>query len=48
MRSELPAKIHLEKYTSEQFIGLFVTEEENDILKRLAMMFMRECKEFSK
>lgn len=46
MRSDLPSFLRLELYSSQQFIGLFLSEEQNDILKRLANMFMRECSEF--
>lgn len=48
MKSDLPTGIRLEHFSSAQFIGLFLNEEQNDILKRLANMFMRECSEFSK
>lgn len=48
MKTDLPTSIRLEHFNSPQFIGLFLNEEQNDILKRLANMFMRECSEFSK
>lgn len=48
MKADLPTSIRLEHFNSPQFIGLFLNEEQNDILKRLANMFMRECSEFSK
>ncbi|XP_022253956.1 protein UBASH3A homolog [Limulus polyphemus] len=47
LQSELPEQIRLEHYTSTTFLGLFVSEEHNDILKRLAVHFMREVSEYS-
>lgn len=46
LRGELPDHIRLEHYTSQTFLGLFVAEQHNDILKKLAVQFMREVSEF--
>lgn len=46
MRIDLPVEMKLEFYRSDQFIGLFLSEEHNDMFKRLANVFMRECSEF--
>lgn len=48
MKGDLPTSLKLSFYKAQQFIGLYVNEEQNDILKRLATMYMRECSEFSK
>lgn len=48
LKGELPDHIKLEHYTSQTFLGLFVAEEHNDVLKKLAVQFMREVSEFSK
>ncbi|KAH7945652.1 hypothetical protein HPB49_013562 [Dermacentor silvarum] len=47
LKVELPESIKLEHYTSQTFLGLFVAEEYNDALKKLAVYFMREVSEFS-
>ncbi|EEC15613.1 ubiquitin associated and SH3 domain-containing protein B, putative [Ixodes scapularis] len=47
LKGELPDHIKLEHYTSQTFLGLFVAEEHNDVLKKLAVQFMREVSEFS-
>ncbi|XP_064470686.1 ecdysteroid-phosphate phosphatase-like isoform X2 [Ornithodoros turicata] len=47
LRPELPDHIRLEHYTSPTFLGLFVAEEHNDPLKKVAVHFMREVSEFS-
>lgn len=47
LKGELPESIKLEHYTSQTFLGLFVAEEHNDALKKLAVHFMREVSEFS-
>ncbi|KAH7951226.1 hypothetical protein HPB52_006971 [Rhipicephalus sanguineus] len=47
LKPELPESIKLEHYTSQTFLGLFVAEEHNDALKKLAVYFMREVSEFS-
>ena len=46
MRNDLPTELKLEFHRADQFIGLFLSEEHNDIFKRLAGVFMRECSEF--
>ena len=46
MKSDLPTKLKLSHYRAQNFFGLYVCEEQNDVLKRLATMFMRECSEF--
>ena len=46
MRSDMPAEMKLDFYKTDQFIGLFLSEEHNDMFKRLANVFMRECSEF--
>jgi ubiquitin-associated SH3 domain-containing protein len=46
MRTDLPVEMNLNFYKTDQFIGLFLSEEHNDMFKRLANVFMRECSEF--
>ncbi|KAK8787402.1 hypothetical protein V5799_022820 [Amblyomma americanum] len=46
LKGELPESIKLEHYTSQTFLGLFVAEEHNEALKKLAVYFMREVSEF--
>ncbi|XP_067133266.1 ecdysteroid-phosphate phosphatase-like isoform X1 [Centruroides vittatus] len=46
LRHELPDRICLEHYTSSTFLGLFVADQHNDLLKRLAVQFMREVSEY--
>ena len=46
MKNDLPFDLKLEYYKTNQFIGLFLREDQNDIFKRLANVFMRECSEF--
>ena len=46
MKNDLPIDLKLEYYKTNQFIGLFLREDQNDIFKRLANVFMRECSEF--
>lgn len=48
MKNDLPTNLKLSNYRAQNFFGLYVCEEQNDVLKRLATMFMRECSEFSK
>ncbi|OQR75845.1 protein UBASH3A-like [Tropilaelaps mercedesae] len=42
LRGELPEKIRLEHYTSQTFLGLFVDQEHNEMLKKISVAFMRE------
>lgn len=46
LKGEVPESIKLEHYTSKTFLGLFVAEEHNNALKKLAVYFMREVSEF--
>lgn len=46
LRNDLPFDLKMEYYKTNQFIGLFLREDQNDIFKRLANVFMRECSEF--
>lgn len=48
MKADLPTSLRLSHNNASNFLGLYVIEEQNDVLKRLATMFMRECSEFSK
>ncbi|XP_022654098.1 protein UBASH3A homolog [Varroa destructor] len=42
LRGELPEKIRLEHYTSQTFLGLFVDQKHNEMLKKISVAFMRE------
>lgn len=46
LKNDLPIELKMEFYKSSQFMGLFLREDQNDIFKRLANVFMRECSEF--
>lgn len=46
MKNDLPTQLTLEFYKTNQLIGLFLSEDQNDCFKRLSNVFMRECSEF--
>ncbi|XP_018494053.1 protein UBASH3A homolog [Galendromus occidentalis] len=42
LKGELPDRIKLEHYTSQTFLGLFVDQKHNEMLKKISVNFMRE------
>ncbi|CAG0892093.1 unnamed protein product [Darwinula stevensoni] len=47
VQSEFPEDLILEPHITSNFMGLFVNEQQAEILKQISMEFIEECKNFS-